>query len=78
MDADVDDDDIGLGEYLKVRVKLNLYKPLIKGRAFEFSRKKYWLPLKYEKISRYCVLYGHIAHSSKCIPMTEDSQQFRS
>lgn len=69
LEIDVNDDDTRWGEYLRIRVEINLNKPLTRGRALEFKRKKLWIPLKYEKLSRFYFLYGSIAHTMKCNPI---------
>lgn len=35
LDIDVNGDDTGWREFLRIRVKLNLFKPLVRGRALE-------------------------------------------
>lgn len=51
LEIDVDYDDTGWGKYLRIRVEVNLYKPLARGRALEYNGKKLWITLKYKKLS---------------------------
>lgn len=46
----MDDDDIGLDEFLRIRVEINLNKLLARGRVIEYNRKNLWIPMKYEKL----------------------------
>lgn len=62
-----------LGKYLRIRVKINITKPL--ERAFNFvwddKNNPIKLLLSYERLPEYCYFCGHIGHSqSECLVCT--------
>lgn len=48
MDVEVETDDMRWGRFLRVRMEVNLAKPLARGRSVE--NEKFWILLKYEKL----------------------------
>lgn len=50
VEVDVDDDDTGLDEFLRIRVEINLNKLLARGQVIEYNKKNLWIPMKYEKL----------------------------
>jgi hypothetical protein len=64
----VADDDIGWGRSLRIRVVIDLFKPLDRGRALELSGVSCWVPFKYEKLSSFCYRCGRIFHYPKGCP----------
>jgi len=64
--VDVDDKGKAWGPYLRVRVKIDITKPLRRGVSI-FSKKrqaKEWYEVRYEKLPSYCYSCGRIGHSS--------------
>jgi hypothetical protein len=61
-DVDVDDDDPGWGEYVRVKIKVDLKKPLARGRMLHLPDKSVWVAFKYEKLPRLCYKCGIILH----------------
>jgi hypothetical protein len=55
-EVDILDDEVGWGEYLQVRIVLEITKPLARGRMLHLQNKSIWIPFKYEKVPKYC--YG--------------------
>ena len=49
-DIDFLDDGVGWGEYLRVKIRINLSKPLAKGRIIKLQEKEIWVAFQYEKI----------------------------
>lgn len=60
--VEVDDDDVGWGTFLRVKILLDLTKPIARGRKETINGSKFWIPLKYEKLSRFCFKSGRILH----------------
>jgi hypothetical protein len=65
LEADMDDEGVGWGEYLKVRIVLDLTKPLSRGRRLKLRDRSIWITFKYEKIPRFCFNCGVIQHGSR-------------
>ncbi|XP_062173686.1 uncharacterized protein LOC133879165 [Alnus glutinosa] len=61
-DIDILDDEVGWGEYLRVRIVLDITKPLARGRMLHLEDKSIWIPFKYEKIPKFCYSCGVIKH----------------
>jgi hypothetical protein len=49
METDLAGDGAGWGRCLRIRVELDLSKPLERGRALKLGGKTYWVIFKYEK-----------------------------
>jgi hypothetical protein len=64
-DIDVLDDGVGWGEYLRVKIRLDLSKPLSRGRIIKVQDKELWVPFQYEKIPRFCFKCGVVMHNSQ-------------
>jgi hypothetical protein len=56
-------DDVGWGKYLRVRVAINLYKPLERGRRLKLAGTECWVPFRYEKLPVFCYRCGRIIHT---------------
>jgi hypothetical protein len=64
-EVDVDDDGVGWGEFLRVRIILDLSKPIPRGRTIRVRDKSLWVTFKYEKIPKFCFKYGVVRHGSR-------------
>lgn len=53
-EVDTNEDEIGWGEYLHVRIHVNVTKPLSRGRMLKLKDKSKWIPFQYEKIPKFC------------------------
>jgi len=82
--VDVHDDDPGWGKYLRVKIRLDLSKPLSRGRMLHIQDRSIWIAFKYEKLPNYCYQCGVILHGQKCChrdgsrrsPGTEEDQPY--
>jgi hypothetical protein len=61
-DVDVLDGEAGWGEFLRVRISLDLAKPLARGRLLHLQGKSIWVAFKFEKIPKFCFSCGVIRH----------------
>lgn len=61
-EVDTDEEGVGWGKYLRVRIKLDLTKPLAGGRIINLFGKKVLIAFQYEKLPRYCFDCGIIWH----------------
>ncbi|XP_059458425.1 uncharacterized protein LOC132188022 [Corylus avellana] len=61
-DVDTDVDGTGWGKYLRVRVHVNLAKPIPRGRTLKLKDKSYWVPFQYKKVRKFCFSCGVISH----------------
>ncbi|XP_062152170.1 uncharacterized protein LOC133860613 [Alnus glutinosa] len=67
-DIDVTGDGVGWGRYLRIRVSVDITKPLERGRAIVLNGKSIWVLLKYEKLPQFCYHCGRIYHEDKACP----------
>jgi hypothetical protein len=61
-DVDTNADGVGWGKFLRVRIRINLYKPLARGRMLRIKDRSYWIPFQYERLPRICFHCGRICH----------------
>jgi hypothetical protein len=62
------EDDVGWGRFLRVRVMINLFKPLERGRTLFVAGNTCWISFKYEKLPVFCFKCGCIIHGLKGCP----------
>jgi hypothetical protein len=67
-DIDVTGDGVGWGRCLRIRVSIDITKPLERGRAIVLNGKSTWISLKYEKLPQFCYHCGRIYHADKVCP----------
>lgn len=53
------------GKFIRVKVAVDITKPLKRGLAVRVGGKQLWLPLKYEALPLFCFNCGMIGHSFK-------------
>jgi hypothetical protein len=63
-EVDVFDGEAGWGEYLRVRVMMDVTKPLARGRMLHLKGQSVWIEFKYERLPRFCFHCGVIRHGS--------------
>jgi hypothetical protein len=68
-EVDVAGDERGWGNYLRLRVILDITKPLDRGRALNMGGKSTWIDFKYEKLPLLCFRCGCIIHGSNGCPI---------
>ncbi|XP_048555726.1 uncharacterized protein LOC125536538 [Triticum urartu] len=78
--VDTDKDGIAKGRYLRVRAKINVYEPLVRGFNLKTSRddkKGTWFDFFYEKVPHFCFDCGRMVHAEGiCAPRMDGSQQW--
>jgi hypothetical protein len=61
-EVDVLEKEASWGEYLRVKVLIDLSKPLAKGRMLHLQDSSTWVACKYEKLPKFCFTCGLIKH----------------
>jgi hypothetical protein len=64
-DVDVAGDGAGWGRCLRIRVNIDIKKPLDRGRALNLCGKSSWVTFKYEKLPLFCFNCGCIVHDDQ-------------
>lgn len=64
-EVDVDEEDVGWGQSLRIKVRIDLTKPVARGRTITIKGTKYWIPVKYEKMPRVYFKCGCIVYDQK-------------
>lgn len=67
-DVDVAGDGVGWGSFLRIRVLLDLLKPLERRRSLHIAGKVHWVTFKYEKLPLFCFTCGRIIHGPRGCP----------
>lgn len=71
------DEDVGWGSSLRVKILLDLKKPLARGRTITMHGVKIWSPLQYEKLPQFCFTCGRIIHENASCQLEKNlSPQF--
>ena len=52
----------GWGEYLRVRVHVNLKKPILRDQILKLKDQSLWIPFQYEKLPKFYFSCGIINH----------------
>jgi hypothetical protein len=80
-EVETDVDGIGWGEYLRVRIKLDIMKPLARGRVLKLNGESSWIEFQYERLPTFCFRCGVIQHGAggcsakyRAFSSTESSQ----
>lgn len=66
---DVGEDGIGWGRYIRVRVEIDLGRPLARGRLLNLMGSEYWVSFRYEKLPKFCFSCGIINHGERGCPV---------
>jgi len=59
MEVDKDKDGMAVGEFLRIKVILDIRKPLFRGITIEGEG---WCNIKYEFLPNFCYVCGHLGH----------------
>jgi hypothetical protein len=73
-DVDVAGDGAGWGRCLRIRVSIDITKPLERGRALVLGGKSSWVMFKYEKLPLFCFRCGCIVHEDGGCPIPRPSR----
>jgi hypothetical protein len=67
MEADVDDDGLAKGKYLRVKVRINIKRPLMRGIMLNVGEGKdgLWSRFEYEYLPDFCYICGMLDHINK-------------
>lgn len=68
LEIDAEMDDKVWGNFLRVRIEIQLSKPLTRGRSLVVKGEKIWTLIQYEKLPRFCFFCGKIFHDIACQP----------
>jgi hypothetical protein len=72
LKVDVDNGGMGWGESLRVKVLLDLQKPLLRGRKLKINGSSILITFQYEKLPKFCFRCGAIMHGGTGCPKRHD------
>jgi hypothetical protein len=61
-EVDIDEEGVGWGKFLQVGIRIDLTKPLARGRVINLLGKQTLIAFQYEKLPKYCFECGRIWH----------------
>jgi hypothetical protein len=81
MEADVEEDGMAVGKYLRIKVRISIKKPLMKGIALERGEGKsdIWCRFVYEFLPDFCFrcgMFDHIDRNCKVVLAKGEIPQF--
>lgn len=67
VEMDLDENGSAVGQFLRIKVKLDITKPLMRGVSLmaEKNDKPLWCPIVYEFLPEFCYVCGIIGHTDK-------------
>jgi hypothetical protein len=74
-EMDVTGEGIGWGRCLRIRVQVDITKPLERGRALSLNGKMVWANFRYEKLPHFCFNCGRIFHNHLQCSENKNSKQ---
>jgi hypothetical protein len=75
-EVEIEEDGIGWSEYLRVRIRLDLSKPLARGRVLKLNGEPSWIAFQYERLPKFCFQCGVIHHGvTGCLGRQRSSSQ---
>lgn len=64
-EVDTDEEGVGWGEYLRVKIKMDLSKPLFRGRMLKLQGgESVWIAFQYECLPKFCFHCEAIRHGT--------------
>ncbi|RLM86337.1 hypothetical protein C2845_PM04G11780 [Panicum miliaceum] len=81
MAMELEDDETAIGQFLHIKVRLDIRKPLMRGATLHVGddEKPIWCPLVYEFLPDFCYTCWRIGHLDKCCEVVlkdGETQQF--
>ncbi len=69
VEVDVPENGIGWGRFLRIRVEIDVTKPLLRGKILECEDgKPFWVDFRYKHLPIFCYRCGRIGHSgNECV-----------
>jgi hypothetical protein len=66
--VDTDSKGIGWGEFLRVKIQVDITKPLPRGRKINIEGNSMWVKFQYERLPKFCFQCGVICHGKGGCP----------
>jgi hypothetical protein len=73
--VDTEGDGVEWGSVLRIRVIIDIQKPLERGRSLNIAGKAHWVNFKYENLPVFCFSCGRIAHGEAGCPKRSQTEQ---
>ncbi|KAF5452120.1 hypothetical protein F2P56_027153, partial [Juglans regia] len=77
-EVDINDEGIGWGSDLRVRIELDVRKIIARGRTSNLASNRIWVPLTYEKLPKLCFKCRRIKHDGGGCDGNGDKNQYGS
>ena len=71
--VDTDDQGVGWGKYLRVRVEIDITEPLPRGKKIKLGGRSIWVYFKYERLPLFCYGCGRLWHGGGECPVNNKS-----
>jgi hypothetical protein len=73
--VDITREGVKWGSVMRIRVTINIQKPLERGRSLNIAGKAQWVSFKYENLPVFCFNCGRIVHGENSCPIRSQPDQ---
>jgi hypothetical protein len=73
--VDTDENGVGWGKSLRVRVQLDVSQPLLRGKKIRLGGQSLWIYFKYERLPMFCYGCGRLWHGGGGCPVAASSKR---
>jgi hypothetical protein len=74
--VETDEEGVGWGEHLRVKIQIDISKPLSRGRILKIQGDPVWIAFQYERLPKFCFHCGVIRHGpSGCLTKKASTRQ---
>jgi hypothetical protein len=79
LEVETEEDEVAIGLFLRVKVLLDIHKPLQRGVIMELNEKgdKIWCPVVYEFLPNFCYICGRLGHTDKSCDIKSSREKRR-
>lgn len=74
IDVDTNANDVGCGPFLRIKVRLPMKKPLLRGKIVKFPHRDYTVKFRYENLPHICFNCGRIVHEEGVCPIVNTNR----
>jgi hypothetical protein len=72
-EVETDEERVGWGQFLRAKIRMDLTKPLMRGRRLKVCGVSMWVDFQYKRLPRFCFTCGVVKHGALgCMKKVQD------